>query len=82
MALSETNFKGCTLFRKGKVRDVYDAGDALVLVASDRVSAFDVVLPTPIPDKVQAKQYKTSKPNTVSSSVTPVPPKDKESTPA
>ena len=51
MALSETNFKGCTLFRKGKVRDVYDAGDALVLVASDRVSAFDVVLPTPIPDK-------------------------------
>ena len=49
--MSEETLKGCTLFRRGKVRDVYDAGDALVLVASDRVSAFDVVLPTPIPDK-------------------------------
>ncbi|HEX9823372.1 MAG TPA: phosphoribosylaminoimidazolesuccinocarboxamide synthase [Actinomycetota bacterium] len=36
---------------KGKVRDMYDAGDRLVMVASDRISAFDVVLPTPIPDK-------------------------------
>ena len=36
---------------RGKVRDVYDAGEGrLVLVASDRVSAFDVVLPTEIPD--------------------------------
>src|SRR5229473_6231416 len=37
--------------RRGKVRDVYDLGDRLVLVATDRLSAFDVVLPTPIPDK-------------------------------
>jgi phosphoribosylaminoimidazole-succinocarboxamide synthase len=37
--------------RQGKVRDVYDLGDRLVIVATDRVSAFDWVLPTPIPDK-------------------------------
>jgi phosphoribosylaminoimidazole-succinocarboxamide synthase len=37
--------------RQGKVRDIYDWGDALLLVASDRISAFDWVLPTPIPDK-------------------------------
>jgi phosphoribosylaminoimidazole-succinocarboxamide synthase len=37
--------------RRGKVRDVYDLGDRLVLVATDRISAFDWVLPTPIPDK-------------------------------
>ncbi len=39
------------LFIRGKVRDVYDLGDRLLMVASDRISAFDVVLPTPIPDK-------------------------------
>ncbi|MCS7167450.1 MAG: phosphoribosylaminoimidazolesuccinocarboxamide synthase [Gemmatales bacterium] len=37
--------------RKGKVRDIYDLGDRLVIIASDRISAFDWVLPTPIPDK-------------------------------
>jgi phosphoribosylaminoimidazole-succinocarboxamide synthase len=37
--------------RSGKVRDVYDLGDRLVIVATDRISAFDWVLPTPIPDK-------------------------------
>src|SRR6516165_10066970 len=37
--------------RRGKVRDIYDLGDRLVLVATDRISAFDRVLPTPIPDK-------------------------------
>ena len=37
--------------RQGKVRDLYDLGDALLLVASDRISAFDWVLPTPILDK-------------------------------
>ena len=37
--------------RQGKVRDVYDLGDRLVIVASDRLSAFDWVMPTPIPDK-------------------------------
>jgi phosphoribosylaminoimidazole-succinocarboxamide synthase len=40
--------------RRGKVRDVYDLGDRLVLVATDRLSAFDWVLPTPIPDKGRA----------------------------
>jgi phosphoribosylaminoimidazole-succinocarboxamide synthase len=37
--------------RRGKVRDLYDLGDRLVIVATDRISAFDWVLPTPIPDK-------------------------------
>ncbi len=37
--------------RHGKVRDIYDLGDRLVIVATDRISAFDWVLPTPIPDK-------------------------------
>src|SRR3979409_2774407 len=50
--LMESNVPGATLFRRGKVRDVYEAGGArLVIVSSDRLSAFDVVLPTPIPDK-------------------------------
>jgi phosphoribosylaminoimidazole-succinocarboxamide synthase len=39
------------LLRRGKVRDVYDLGDALLFVATDRVSAFDVVLPQPVPRK-------------------------------
>ncbi|MBI4499263.1 MAG: phosphoribosylaminoimidazolesuccinocarboxamide synthase, partial [Chloroflexi bacterium] len=39
------------LFRRGKVRDTYDLGDALLMVATDRISAFDVVLPNGIPDK-------------------------------
>src|SRR5438477_10035829 len=39
------------VFRRGKVRDVYDLGDHLLMVASDRISAFDYVLPTAIPDK-------------------------------
>jgi phosphoribosylaminoimidazole-succinocarboxamide synthase len=47
----ETNFAGLKLRARGKVRDIYDLGDRLVLVASDRLSAFDVVMPTPIPDK-------------------------------
>src|SRR5450756_51929 len=37
--------------RSGKVRDLFEVGDRLLLVASDRLSAFDVVLPTPIPDR-------------------------------
>jgi len=37
--------------RSGKVRDVYEAGENLIIVASDRISAFDCILPTPIPDK-------------------------------
>jgi len=51
-ALMQSDVPGATLWRRGKVRDVYEAGgDRLVIVASDRLSAFDVVLPTPIPDK-------------------------------
>src|SRR3954471_14112503 len=37
--------------RRGKVRDVYDLGDALLIVASDRISAFDCIMPNPIPGK-------------------------------
>jgi phosphoribosylaminoimidazole-succinocarboxamide synthase len=51
MIVTETNFEQARLFRKGKVRDVYDLGDKLLLVATDRISAYDVVIPTPIPDK-------------------------------
>ena len=39
------------LVARGKVRDIYDLGDNLLIVATDRISAFDVVLPTGIPDK-------------------------------
>jgi phosphoribosylaminoimidazole-succinocarboxamide synthase len=54
-AIKETNFnfKGQTGFYRGKVRDVYDFGDKVVMVASDRISAFDVILPRPIPRKGQ-----------------------------
>jgi len=48
---TQLDLPGLRLFRRGKVRDVFDLGDALCLVASDRLSAYDVVLPTPIPDK-------------------------------
>lgn len=47
----ETHFPGLKLLSRGKVRDLYEVGDDLLLVATDRLSAFDVVLPTPIPDK-------------------------------
>ncbi len=43
--------EGLRLFRRGKVRDIYDLGPRLLIIASDRISAFDYVLPTPIPDK-------------------------------
>src|SRR5215203_4097749 len=49
--MSEATLSGLTLYCRGKVRDIYDLGEELLLVASDRVSAFDVILPTPIPDK-------------------------------
>ncbi len=53
--LSETNFKlpGQTNFYKGKVRDVYTVGHLLIMVVTDRISAFDVVLPRAIPFKGQ-----------------------------
>lgn len=47
----ETNFDGLTLARRGKVRDVYDLGQHLLIVATDRISAFDYILGTGIPDK-------------------------------
>ncbi len=49
--LFETNLPDCELLARGKVRDVYASGDVLIFVASDRLSAFDYILPTPIPDK-------------------------------
>src|SRR3972149_10510270 len=42
---------GLPLFKRGKVRDIYDLGDRLLMVAADRISCFDVVLPTEIPSK-------------------------------
>jgi phosphoribosylaminoimidazole-succinocarboxamide synthase len=47
----ETEFPGLPLLRTGKVRDIFDLGDYYLMVASDRVSAFDVIMPTPIPGK-------------------------------
>src|SRR5947209_3444418 len=49
-ALLESQLSGVPV-RRGKVRDVYDLGDKLLLVATDRISAFDWVMPTGIPDK-------------------------------
>jgi phosphoribosylaminoimidazole-succinocarboxamide synthase len=49
--LIESNLPGIRLFSRGKVREMYDLGDSLLMVASDRVSAFDVVMREPIPGK-------------------------------
>lgn len=49
--LLSTNFKDLKLFKRGKVRDVYDLGDKLLIVSTDRISCFDVVLPSGIPYK-------------------------------
>lgn len=49
--VSMTEFKNLPLKGRGKVRDIYDLGDRLLIVATDRISAFDVVMPNPIPDK-------------------------------
>jgi phosphoribosylaminoimidazole-succinocarboxamide synthase len=50
-AVLETRLKGLDLLNRGKVRDLYDLGDTLLMVATDRISAFDVVMPEGIPDK-------------------------------
>ncbi len=50
-ALMETNFPNLNLINRGKVRDIYDLGEQLLIVATDRISAFDVVMPNPIPGK-------------------------------
>lgn len=49
--ISQTEFENLKLFNRGKVRDVYDLDDRLLIVTSDRISAFDVVLPNGIPGK-------------------------------
>ena len=50
-ALLQTELPGFHLLRRGKVRDNYDLGDKLLIVSTDRISAFDVILPNGIPDK-------------------------------
>lgn len=49
--VKQTDFPGLKLVTRGKVRDIYDLGDALLMVTSDRISAFDVIMNEPIPDK-------------------------------
>ncbi len=49
--VKETEFPGLNLIARGKVRDIYDLGDTLLMVTSDRMSAFDVIMNEPIPDK-------------------------------
>jgi len=49
--LLSTDFKDLKFFRRGKVRDIYDLGDKLLVISTDRISCFDVVLPDGIPDK-------------------------------
>ncbi len=49
--VSQTDFQDLNLLKRGKVRDIYDLGENLLMVATDRISAFDVVMPDPIPDK-------------------------------
>jgi len=51
MIITSTDIKGLKKFISGKVRDVYDLGDELLVVATDRISAFDVIMPNGIPDK-------------------------------
>jgi phosphoribosylaminoimidazole-succinocarboxamide synthase len=50
-ALYQTDLKGLKLVNRGKVRDIYDLGEYLLIVATDRISAFDVIMPNPIPGK-------------------------------
>lgn len=50
-AVRETNIETLNLIKRGKVRDIYDLGDCLLMVATDRISAFDVVMPNPVPEK-------------------------------
>ncbi len=49
--VKQTDFPALKLVNRGKVRDIYDLGDALLMVTSDRISAFDVIMNEPIPDK-------------------------------
>jgi phosphoribosylaminoimidazole-succinocarboxamide synthase len=49
--ISNTDFPALKLIKTGKVRDIYELDDCLLMVASDRISAFDVIMPNPVPDK-------------------------------
>ena len=51
--ITETNLTNVTLANRGKVRDLYDLGEQLLIISTDRISAFDVVLPNGIPYKGQ-----------------------------
>ena len=50
-AIFETDFSGLQLIKRGKVRDIYDLHDKILMIATDRISAYDVVMPDPIPGK-------------------------------
>ena len=50
-AVIETKLEALNLIKRGKVRDIYDLGDYLLMISTDRISAFDVVMPNPIPEK-------------------------------
>ena len=50
-SLFETDFTDLKLAKRGKVRDIYDLGDKLLIVATDRISAFDVIMPNTVPEK-------------------------------
>jgi phosphoribosylaminoimidazole-succinocarboxamide synthase len=50
-SVMETDFPNLNLVKRGKVRDIYDLGDTLLMVMSDRISAFDVIMPNPVPGK-------------------------------
>ena len=49
--IRDTDLRGFSLAGRGKVRDVYHVGDKLLIISTDRLSAFDVILPDPIPSK-------------------------------
>lgn len=49
--LKHIDVPGCPAIKSGKVREIFDCGDALLFLATDRISAYDVILPTPIPEK-------------------------------
>ncbi|MGM0402366.1 MAG: phosphoribosylaminoimidazolesuccinocarboxamide synthase, partial [Thermodesulfobacteriota bacterium] len=49
--VQETQFKDLPFFKRGKVRDIYDLGENLLLVATDRISAYDVIMRQAVPEK-------------------------------
>lgn len=55
-AIIETNFDDMKLLARGKVRDIYDFDDKMLIVTTDRLSAFDVILPNGVPGKGRYSQ--------------------------